>query len=370
MISRNTLSKKGGIFFRLPFQNGNFKLGIDTLNKFSDFRRPKHPYLGIQTRKISFLNELLTLGVIIGEEAEEMFYIKVNPLELLVSCSIDTDENYLGRYTYFALCHLLEPSGECDFEDYYWPDFFDDKMQNKFLATLKSKGDLKVSLKTSYRGLCKPVKYLPTIKQGKVVIRDTTEIIPETLTRDDKLIGYCLLDTRSSKWHTDHVPSLISYTGVPGKDKISVKWFNSYILKPQDLPNQELTAEQQKLKDICFLMNELAFVQFPKQKDSESRRVEIKKLNETNFSRVFTLWHEAFPLLQSRQYTHYHFTYGMRNIKGKPVKSGMSPCTFSNEQPELCFLWKEKSEYYKLELRFRIGNKLYELPYYFNSSFS
>lgn len=71
----------------------------------------------------------------------------------------------------------------------YWPDFFDDKMQNKFLTTLKSKGDLKIILKTRYRGLCKPVKYLPVIKQGKVVIRDNTEIIPETLTTDDKLIG-------------------------------------------------------------------------------------------------------------------------------------------------------------------------------------
>lgn len=369
MISRNTLSKKGGIFFKLPFQNGNFKLGIDTLNKFSDFRRPKHPYLLIQTRKISFVNELLTVGVIVGEEAEEMVYIKVKPLELLVSCSIDTDENYLGRYAYFALCHLMEPSGEYDFDGYYWPDFFDDKMQNKFLTTLKSKGDLKVILKTRYRGLCKPVKYLPVIKQGKIVIRDNTEIIPETLTTDDKLIGYCFLDTWSSKWHTDHVPFLISYTGVPSNDKMSVKWFNRYILKPQDLPVRELTTEQQKLKDICFLMKELAPIQCPKHKDSESRRLEIKKLNETNFSRVFTLWHEAFPLLQSRQYTHYHFTYGMRNIKGKPVKSGMSPCIFSNEQPELCFSWKEKSDYYKLELRFRIGNKLYELPYYFSSSF-
>ena len=370
MISTNTLSKKGGLFFRLPFQHGTFKLGIDTLNKFSDFRKPKHPYLRIQTRKISFLNELLIVGVIVGEEAEEMVYIKVKPLELLVSCSVDTDENYLGRYTYFALCDLLGASDECDFDEYYWPDFFDDKMQNKFLTTSKSKGGIKVILKTIYRGLCKPVKYLPAVKRDKVMIRrKTADIIQETLTTEEQLMGYCLLDTRSSKWHTNHVPSLISYTGIPSKDKISVKWFNNYILKPEDLPDQELTAEQQALKDICFLMGELSTVQYPKQKDSESRRVEIKRLNKANFSKVFALWHEAFPLLQSRRYTHYHFTYGMRNIKGKPVKSGMSPCTFSNEEAELCFLWKEKSDYYKLELRFRIGSKLYELPAYFNASF-
>ncbi|AMP98166.1 hypothetical protein AY601_1243 [Pedobacter cryoconitis] len=47
----------------------------------------------------------------------------------------------------------------------------------------------------------------------------------------------------------------------------------------------------------------------------------------------------------------------------------MSPCIFSNELPELYFLWKEKSDYYKLELRFKIGDKLYESPNYFNASF-
>ncbi|WP_068397949.1 hypothetical protein [Pedobacter cryoconitis] len=70
------------------------------------------------------------------------------------------------------------PSGECDFDDYYWPDFFDDKMQNKFLVTVKSKGELKVILNTIYRSLCKPVKYLPKVKQDKAVIRDTGEAIP------------------------------------------------------------------------------------------------------------------------------------------------------------------------------------------------
>lgn len=45
-----------------------------------------------------------------------MVYIKVKPLELLVSCSIGTDGNYLSCYAYFALCDLLEPSNEFDLQ--------------------------------------------------------------------------------------------------------------------------------------------------------------------------------------------------------------------------------------------------------------
>ncbi|WP_198163629.1 hypothetical protein [Pedobacter cryoconitis] len=41
-------------------------------------------------------------------------------------------------------------------------------------------------------------------------------------------------------------------------------------------------------------MKELAPFKSPKENDSENRRAELKKLKKANFSRVFTLWHEAF----------------------------------------------------------------------------
>ena len=38
----------------------------------------------------------------------------------------------------------------------------------------------------------------------------------------------------------------------------------------------------------------------------------------------------------------------------------MKPCTFSYEIPKICFLWKDKGEYYELDYRFRIGKQLFK----------
>jgi hypothetical protein len=96
---------------------------------------------------------------------------------------------------------------------------------------------------------------------------------------------------------------------------------------------------------------------------------ERRESNKSRSRKLFALWQEAMPILTGRLYTHYHFSYGMRNIKGKPSKQKMHPCTFSTEVPELCFVWKEYEDHYKLDLRFRLGKKVWMPSYEFNSKF-
>jgi hypothetical protein len=59
----------------------------------------------------------------------------------------------------------------------------------------------------------------------------------------------------------------------------------------------------------------------------------------------------------------------MRNVKGKPGRSSMIPCRFNSETPEICFLWKEKGDYYKLELRLQIAGKIHQIQYNYNTAF-
>ncbi|RZJ88113.1 MAG: hypothetical protein EOO20_14450 [Chryseobacterium sp.] len=74
-------------------------------------------------------------------------------------------------------------------------------------------------------------------------------------------------------------------------------------------------------------------------------------------------------MIAGRLYTHYRFTYGMRNVKGKPSKQEMKPCIISNEVPEICFLWKDRGDYFKLELRFLVSGKMHEVSELFNTAF-
>jgi len=148
-------------FFRLPFNPNTRILTQETLNRHSEIRKPKRTFFPIKIRKISYTNELLTLGVTLCKEDEELVYIKVTSSFLLVSCSVDTHDSYLSRYAYFSLFQLMFYYGKYDFEQYYWPGFFDEQIGlSKYLRINKSKGSLWVSAKLRYKTLYKPEQNL------------------------------------------------------------------------------------------------------------------------------------------------------------------------------------------------------------------
>ncbi|GEM65273.1 hypothetical protein SF1_32550 [Sphingobacterium faecium NBRC 15299] len=131
----------------------------------------------------------------------------------------------------------------------------------------------------------------------------------------------------------------------------------------------DLSDEQQNLVEICFDMKKIALVANPEYKEDAHKLSDRRKQNQNNFNQLFELWQKALPLLSGRLYTHYSYTYGMRNVKGKPRRSYMTPCAFNNETPEICFLWKDMGDYYKLELRLMFQGKIHPLQYYFNTAF-
>jgi len=358
-------------FFHLPFTPNTRILTENTLNQYSEIRKPKRGYFPIKIRKISFSNELLVIGVILDKEPEELVYIKVTASELLISCSVDTHENYLSRYAYFSLAQLMYYDTEYDFEDYYWPDFFDQKTgESKYLMINKSKDNLHVSSKVRYKGFYKPKKQLPVISQNPVPLRKAVPYIQEQPPKETHVIlGFCLADSNNEWYRTNHYPFLVPYTGILNKAKSEVRSFTIYVLNETQLPEIDLTDEQQKLVEICFDMRKIALIASPAYKDDASKLAEKREQNQYNFNKLFELWQKALPLLSGRLYTHYSYTYGMRNVKGKPRRSSMIPCSFDSETPEICFLWRDKGDYYKLELRLQIAGKIHQLQYGYNTAF-
>ncbi|MCX2430644.1 hypothetical protein [Pedobacter sp. GR22-10] len=358
-------------FFHLPFTPNTKILTENTLNQYSEIRKPKRGYFPIKVRKISFSNELLVIGVILDKEPEEMVYIKVTASELLISCSVDTHENYLSRYAYFSLAQLMYYDTKYDFEDYYWPDFFDQKTgESKYLMIHKSKDNLHVSSKVRYTGFYKPKKQLPVITQNPVPLRKVVPCIQEQPPKETHVIlGFCLADSNNEWYRTNHYPFLVPYTGILNKAKTELRSFTIYVLNETQLPETDLTDEQQKLVEICFDMRKIALVASPAYKDDASKLAEKREQNQYNFNELFELWQKALPLLSGRLYTHYNYTYGMRNVKGKPRRSSMIACSFDSETPEICFLWKDKGDYYKLELRLRLSGKIHQLQYNYNTAF-
>lgn len=346
--------------FKLPFLDGTLKLRYEILNTYSEFRFTKG--LSITIRKISFQNEWLTVGIKLDNEREEKVYLKATLKELLISCSVDTDESYLSRYAYFALHKLMYINDYCSFDRYYWPDFFTSKNGgSKYLTIINDRNGLDITFKPNYSYFLKPSDQLilPTIEskfnRPKMIFMDKKTAIEQQCNG----IGYCLADTFLKSWHSNHLPFLIPYDGILTQTQNTVKTFTSFITDETNEAVLQFSPMQMELYKICIRMGLITAVLKPDYYSTQEQKSTIDEENLKRNKEMFTLWQDAFPYLVHQPLTHHYFTYGLRNIRKKPRKMDMKKCTFGYEVPKIFFLWKDKGEYYELDYRFKIGKKLF-----------
>jgi hypothetical protein len=370
MLKENTTAISSISFFKLPFKNGTLKLDLDTLNRATDYRIPKRPYLSVRIKAIAFAHEVWTFEVSMNKELERV-YIKVTATELLVSCSVDTDESYLSRYAYCALFELMLYHNAYDFEKYYLPDLGTETMQRKFLKISKSKKGLEVSLKDNYKGLFKPGKNLPVFEKDTIEIARDYYLSPQkAIYNQHEVLGYSLPETFFTPWRkSNHYPFLIPYYGVLNKVKSQIKSFTKYVFNQNDLLSDVQTSEEEQLNEICFAMKAIAPIKVEEKDNDEKTNAEIQLLSSKNFAEILTLWNQAFPILQNREHNFYYYTYGLKNLTVKPRKKYITACTFNNKKPELCFIWEEKPDHYTLKLCFKVEGELYHFPRFLFPSF-
>jgi len=124
----------------------------------------------------------------------------------------------------------------------------------------------------------------------------------------------CLADANNERHRSNHYPFLISYIGTFDKNTTSVKGFKIYVLSEMDLPDVDLTDEQQYLMGICFAMKKIAPVIGYESIEDVQVLAEEQEENKKHFNALFELWQQAIPLLAGRLYTHYTYTFGMRHV--------------------------------------------------------
>lgn len=355
-------------FYTLPLEPGTLKLSIDTLNSNSAFRFPKRAYIQILLRKMSFKNEILTLSVKLDKEAEERVYIKVKQTAVHVYCSVDTHRAYLSRYAYFALYQLISVYKEYDFSPYYWPDFFDPATgRSKYLNIINDRAGMDITVKPEYPAFYKPGQTLfyPS-KDMRAEKRSVAVRQKDTIdTYYDSAIGYCLADALCSSYRPNHYPLLLPYSGWLTATKAAIKEFFTFILD-QDMEPYEYTYTQVEIKEVCGQMNEVAKCIVPEPHGIDKKAVQNS--NATNMRKLFDLWEQALPLLYAQSLTHFFDTFGLRQLKHKPIKKQLKPCKFSHGIPKISFVWTDKTEHYELELFFTVFGRTFR-PDLYNPAF-
>ncbi|WP_158797513.1 hypothetical protein [Pedobacter sp. L105] len=348
-------------YYTLPLEKGTVTLTLKTLNKHSEFRFSERPYLVICRRTISFQNEVLILGIRLGEEKEERVYIRLLQTELRISCSVDTDHTHLSRYAYFALYQFVS-FGSFNFDKYYWPDFFSPKTgKSKYLNIIIDRAGTDIKRKSKYAFFYKPgQKLIYPFKHTKAIAPPVSESQTDHINLLNRhAIGYCFADTSLGARYSNHFPFLLPYTGIWKQKKDGIKGFHSFIITSSDILSYDYTPLQDKINALGQEMAILAPIQMLEYKSSEKEKQAHIRDNLKKLKLVYTLWQKAIPLLQGQPLTHFLFTHGMRFIKKKPRKQDMHPCIFSGETPQLCFLLVNKGDYYELEMRFKVNGKMY-----------
>lgn len=346
-------------FYKLPFDKNTRVLRLNVLESHTELRAGNRPYYMVERKPLSFKKAVLTMRVKLENEPPVKVYLKVEYDHLLVSCNIDTDENYLGRYAYRTLRAMLRNEFH-DFEKYYWPECFNEATgRSKYLEVICDRYGVDIRLKKEFKGFFRPDDYFLHISERRALERKHVNDGLATLSHE-YLIGYCLANTDPVRFHSNHYPFLIPYSFTLNADNKTVKSFTSFISEGEDAFEQsELSANQTELNSICYEMKKIATIQFREYGDSDERSDEIDDLNFENKRKIFELFNKAVPMLSSEPLTHYMFTYGMRNVQKRPMKKDMQVARFSGEIPRLNFLLSDKGEYYELKLRFKVKGKIF-----------
>jgi hypothetical protein len=349
-------------FYKLPFEKGSRVLKLEVLDAIAiglhnTFKVRKNPNL-VERKSLSFNRDLLTISVKLEKEEPARVYIWVTYDHLLVSCSVDTDETYLGRYAYHTLRAMMW-EGCCDFQEYYWPECFEaDAERSKFVDVIKKPGGLKIKPKKKFIGLFRPGDDFPDVRERVPVPRATIGIEQPVADLAPMGIGYCLANTDLQHFHSNHYAFLIPYRFAATAYLKTVKSYKGFVFNAQDVEDINLSPQQQELNNICFAMKKIASIRFNPYGAPPETVAEIKRVNTANQHEIFCLWNRALPLLMQQSFTHYLYTYGMRNVAGKPIRKDMELAFFSLDVPVLSFLLRDRGDYYELQLRLKVKGKL------------
>ncbi|WP_293785897.1 hypothetical protein [uncultured Pedobacter sp.] len=342
-------------FYKLPLEKGSRVLRLAVLESHCTLSAGKRPEpLGITS--LSFEQGLLTVTVKLGGE-EAKVYISVEYDCLLVSCSVDTDESYLGRYAYLTLSAMMR-SGYCDFQPYYWPACFAlGNKRSRFVDVVKKPDGITITLKQKFRGLFRPGDDLPDVKERAVVPRERLSGKQVTARLAPVSIGYCFANTDLQHFHSNHYPFLVPYVFAATAYLKTVKSFKRFVFNPHDVDGISLSPQQEELNRICFAMKQIAAIRFSVNNHLPDTAAKTKAINDANQVALFKLWHKALPLLMQQRFMHYFYSYGLRNVTGKPVMRDMKLVEFAMEVPVLSFVLKDEGDYYELQLKLKVKGK-------------
>lgn len=340
--------------YLLPFENDELRLTREMLDKHSSYRQNNSRYVLTDTKELAFENGILKILVSIRGESDELLWLKATPDALWIWCSKTGNNNSLSKHAYFGLTNIAFGCYK-SFKPYYWPDFFNQK--TRFLDITEKSSGFDITIKPQFGRVYRPGLALLNDLPFSLSDFSLSKSVQSQLA-GETIIGYSLEHMSLRSYHSRHYPFLVPFCGKKSKDGLSIVSFDSYLLQNKNEPELIYSADQEVLNAYANKMQQIALVKLCKANQ------EITESKEEHYLRkklLFSYWKTVLPFLTRQPFTYRHYSFGMKNVKGKPRKQEMHVCRFLADTPQLCFQLYDKGDYLQLRLLVKLRNKPLEL---------
>ncbi|MDN3584500.1 hypothetical protein QWZ17_26740 [Mucilaginibacter flavus] len=334
-------------FYAMPFKSSRQRLTREDLAEHYEPPKGRKAYMGNHYLLISFENSILTVKVNPNDGSENHLYLHVERDELNVACTCGMPGDKLCYHAFIGLHSMCWLTEGFDFQEIYWPGYYENGKAKKFLEIELGKQRITVSSKPEFGTIYRSDLQFPDDQPP--LLADPTDQIYTIKPGDTAIYAYAVCFA-TGRFRNRHFPLLLPFYGITSKDGSKVVRFTKFIL-PDKLPAKNNGHQlQQRLDDYS---KTLYGIVKPLSIAENRNRKTWKEAKQT----VFELWQKILPVLANYPYNQSYYLWWLKYLRERPMKMFMRGCRYSLERPTLAFDLTYHKEYFTLTINVIVGSK-------------
>lgn len=343
-------------FYTIPFTSMCQRLTREELAAHYEVPKGRKVWMGNHYQFISFENSILTVKVNPNDGSENHLYLHVERDDLHVACTCGMPDDKLCYHAFMGLHSMCWLTQGFDFQEIYWPGYYDKLKIKKFLEVELGRQRINVSVNEEFGTIYRSGLKFPDDQPPK--LSRSTNQYPTLKPGDATVYAYALCFA-TGRFRERHYPVLLPFYGVTGKDGSKLVSFTKFIL-PDKLPikpNIENRQLDNFSRELYSIVKPLSIA------ENRSREAwENAKLT------IFEMWQQILPLLINHPYNQSYHLYWLKYLRERPMKMFMRDCRYSLERPTLTFNLTHHKDYFNLSVDVIVGSKVIQLahkPHFF-----
>ncbi|TFF29708.1 hypothetical protein [Mucilaginibacter psychrotolerans] len=289
----------------------------------------------------------MTVKVNPNDGSKNHLYLHVEREELNVACTCGMPNEKLCYHAFIGLHSMCWLTEGFDFQEIYWPGYYNSAKAKKFLEIELGKQRINVSTKPEFGTIYRSVLQFPD-DQPPVLTNPTDQML--AIKPGDTAIYAYAVCFATGRFRNRHFPLLLPFYGVTSKDGSKVVSFSRFIL-PDKLPVKANGDQQNQLDDYSKSLYGII-------KPLSIAENHSKKTWEAAKQTIFETWQSILPLLIDYPYNQSYHLYWLKHLRERPMKMFMRDCRYSLERPFLAFDLTYRKEYFNLSVNVIVGSKL------------